>query len=261
MQTFTVFSDLFLSMKIFGIIPARYASTRFPGKPLARIGDRTMIRRVYERCLACRDLDELAVATDDERIGQEVASFGGKVILTSPDHASGTERCGEAARLIKARPGDIVINIQGDEPFIHPDQVSQVAGLFRNKEVEIGTLVKRIASPEELFSPHTVKATFDILHRAICFSRQALPYCREAVPEQWLSSTAYYKHIGLYGYRAGILQQLVKLQPSPLEKAESLEQLRWIENGFRVHVALTDRDSLSIDTPADLLKITNTDGF
>jgi 3-deoxy-manno-octulosonate cytidylyltransferase (CMP-KDO synthetase) len=247
-------------MKILGIIPARYASTRFPGKPLALIGGKTMIRRVYDQALQCRDLDYVVVATDDPRIEKEVASFGGNVMMTSPDHKSGTERCGEAAIRLKGRGAGVVINIQGDEPFIHPEQISQLAGLFRRKEVMIGTLVKQVKSEGVLFDPNVVKVIFDKNGRALCFSRQALPYCRGIEQTEWLKAGKFYKHIGLYGYRTEVLKQITELPVSGLEKAESLEQLRWIENGYPVHVAETERESVAIDTPADLLKITNIPG-
>ncbi len=244
-------------MKILGVIPARYASTRFPGKPLAMIGERTMIRRVYEQALLCKELDHLIVATDDERIRSEVASFGGNAILTSPDHKSGTERCGEVARGSTGKKFDVILNIQGDEPFIHPGQIASVAKLFRHKEVGIGTLAKEINNERELFDPNVVKVIFDHELCALYFSRQAIPFIRGAEQKEWLTKGRFYKHIGLYGYRREVLNRIVKLPVSDLETAESLEQLRWIGNGFKIHVAQTAEESISIDTPADLLKITN----
>jgi 3-deoxy-manno-octulosonate cytidylyltransferase (CMP-KDO synthetase) len=248
-------------MKILGIIPARYASSRFPGKPLVMIDGKSMVQRVYEQALKCRELSSVVIATDNEIIEKHIETFHGNVIMTSVHHQSGTERCQEVLEKLGNDPDynfDVVINIQGDEPFIDPGQISELANTFRNPEVGLATLVKRIKSPEELTNPNVVKVIFDNNFRAIYFSRSALPYFRGKETSEWLDNCDYFKHIGIYGYRPEMLRVIVKLAASPLETAESLEQLRWIENGYTVHVRETEFESLAIDTPADLLKITNT---
>jgi len=247
-------------MNILGIIPARYSSTRFPGKPLVMIGEKSMIRRVYEQAIQCREISSVIVATDSEAIEKHVKSFSGNVVMTSVHHKSGTERCQEVLEKLSSDQEhnfDVVINIQGDEPFIDPGQISELAGTFRNPEVRLATLVKRIKSSEELTNPNVVKVIFDKNFRAIYFSRSALPYFRGKETSEWLDKSDYFKHIGIYGYRPEILREIVKLAASPLETAESLEQLRWIENGYPVHIVETEFESFAIDTPADLLKITN----
>jgi 3-deoxy-manno-octulosonate cytidylyltransferase (CMP-KDO synthetase) len=245
-------------MKILGVIPARYGSSRFPGKPLANILGKPMIQRVYEQAKKCLLLDELIVATDDERIAACIRSFNGNVMMTPETLDSGTERCHVA---VKNFPGkaefDVVINIQGDEPFINPQQISQVAGCFLSEKVVIGTLVKKITQQDELINPNVVKVVFDKHYQALYFSRQPIPYFRGTEPADWLKGTIYYKHIGIYGYRTGVLESITQLPVSPLEKAESLEQLRWLEYGIPIHVKKTDYESIAIDTPGDLLKITN----
>ena len=246
-------------MKILGVIPARFASTRFPGKPLTEILGKSMIRRVFEQASRCQFLEEVVVATDDERISDHVSSFGGNVVMTSPDHRSGTERCYEASAKLDGH-FDVVINIQGDEPFIDPHQIEQLAACFKQQEIRIATLVKRIINHEDLENPNVVKVTFDKNMKAICFSRSPIPYYRGKPVSSWPESFDYFKHIGIYGYRSEVLMQLVRLQESGLEKAESLEQLRWIWNGYQVHVRETEFESIAIDTPADLLKITNISG-
>ncbi|MDP4281116.1 MAG: 3-deoxy-manno-octulosonate cytidylyltransferase [Bacteroidota bacterium] len=247
-------------MKILGVIPARYASTRFPGKPLAMIGDKTMIRRVYERSHQCPDLSELVVATDDHRIEEHVLAFGGKALMTSPNHRSGTERCREVLDTLGGvKSFDVVINIQGDEPYIRTEQISLLTGLFNDTNVKIGTLIKKISGEEELFNHNVVKVIFDRNQKAICFSRQPLPFYRGKPENEWIKMHDYFKHIGIYGYRSSVLTEITKLEVSPLEKAESLEQLRWIENGFSIYVRRTNWESVAIDTPDDLLKLTNTD--
>jgi 3-deoxy-manno-octulosonate cytidylyltransferase (CMP-KDO synthetase) len=246
-------------MKILGIIPARYASSRFPGKPLALINGKSMIMRVYEQALKCELLNDVTVATDDERIRSHVSEYGGNVMMTSPDHRSGTERCAEVVRGFFADgiKYDAVVNIQGDEPFIDPVQISLVAGCFRDRHIRIATLVRKIDSYETLFDPNVVKVIFDRNYRAIYFSRNPLPYMRGEEPREWIGIHPYYKHIGIYGYRPETLEEISNLNAAPLETMESLEQLRWIENGYIIHVALTDLDSHAVDTPEDLLKITN----
>jgi 3-deoxy-manno-octulosonate cytidylyltransferase (CMP-KDO synthetase) len=236
-----------------GIIPARYASSRFPGKPLALIGDRTMVRRVYEQ--ASKSLDLVYVATDDQRIFDSVKGFGGKVVMTSADHQSGTDRCSEAADLIGAETGktiDVVVNIQGDEPFIKPEQIDLVKDCFSDPSVSIATLVRKTEPGEDIFNPNQPKVILNGEGDAIYFSRAAIPYIRGEGKETWSTNHTFYKHIGLYAYRTETLKKLTKLERSQLEIMESLEQLRWIENGFSIRTAVTIWESLGIDTPEDL---------
>jgi 3-deoxy-manno-octulosonate cytidylyltransferase (CMP-KDO synthetase) len=240
-------------MKILGIIPARYASSRFPGKPLVDIAGKSMIQRVYEQAKKCTHLAEVIIATDDERILNHVIAFGGLAVMTSINHQSGTDRCAEVAL---AHPQyDIIINIQGDEPYIDPEQISKLAGCFNAPDVQIATLVKGIKSEQELHNPNSPKVVVNKLAEAVYFSRSALPHIRGEEPQNWLEFYPYFKHIGIYGYRADILQQITKLPISPLEKAESLEQLRWIENGYRIKVAETELETYAIDAPEDLLNL------
>ena len=239
-------------MNSIGIIPARYASTRFPGKPLVDIGGKTMIRRVYEQASKSK-LQQILVATDDERILAEVENFGGKAVMTGSQHQSGTDRCFEAYCTYN-QPSACIINIQGDEPFIQPEQINQVLDCFTNPLTQIATLIKTISTPEELSNPNVPKVVKDTQEQAIYFSRQPIPFYRGAAPEEWLLQHNYYKHIGIYGYRSDILEQITRLSPSQLELAESLEQLRWLENGFKIKTALTTYDNFGIDTPADLEK-------
>jgi len=250
-------------MKIIGIIPARYASTRFPGKPLCMIDGKSMIRRVYEQVSACSLLTDLLVATDDERIEKHVKDFGGRVIMTSGSIRSGTERCNEVIKKLFQKNHeqyDIVINIQGDEPFIDPLQIAHIAGCFQDRDVTLATLVKKITSEEDLSNPNVVKVLIDIHSRAIYFSRAALPFFREKEDQSRIHIHAFFKHIGIYGYTPGILHEITGLPESSLEKAESLEQLRWIENGYSICVRETEFESIAIDSPVDLLKVTNRPG-
>lgn len=246
-------------MKVIGIIPARYSSSRFPGKPLAMIRGKTMIRCVYEQVMKSGLLNSVCVATDDSRIEQEVSGFGGNVIMTSEAHKSGTDRCMEAAHKLteSGKYFDVVINIQGDEPFIHPESINILAECFRNPQVEIATLAKRIEDNEVLFNPNVNKLIVDKDKNAIYFSRHPIPYLKNHEKSDWTQSFVFLKHIGIYGYRFDTLKALTHLEVSALEKAESLEQLRWIENGYKIHVEFTDFDSIGIDTPEDLLKIIN----
>jgi 3-deoxy-manno-octulosonate cytidylyltransferase (CMP-KDO synthetase) len=234
-----------------GIIPARYASSRFPGKPLALIGNRPMIQRVYEQ--ASKSLSLVYVATDDERIYDAVLSFGGKAIMTSPDHQSGTDRCAEAVALIAGDP-DVVINIQGDEPFIRPEQIDLLKECFTSESVEIATLVRKVEAGEDIFNPNQPKVVITAEGDALYFSRAAIPYIRDTETGKWAGKHVYYKHIGLYAYRTDTLKKITLLPRSPLEIAESLEQNRWLENGFRVRTAVTLWESIGIDTPEDLEK-------
>ncbi len=243
-------------MRFLGLIPSRYASTRFPGKPLADIGGKSMIRRVYEQ--VSQVLSDVYVATDDERIAQHVKSFGGRVVMTASTHRSGTDRCAEAIQTIQRdvqETFDIVINIQGDEPFIQPSQLELLKGCFNEKENQIATLVKRVASEEDLFNPNIPKVILNRKKEAIYFSRSTIPYIRNSAKEEWLKVHTFFKHIGIYAYRFKTLLEITKLEPSNLELAESLEQNRWLENGYRIQTAETDTENLAVDTPADLEKV------
>ena len=240
-------------MKILGIIPARYASTRFPAKALVDIAGKSMVQRVYEQAKKCSSLNEVMVATDDERIFNHVNEFGGKVIMTSANHQSGTDRCAEVSA---ASPEfDVIINIQGDEPFINPQQIAKVAACFTIEKTELATLVKKIQLDEELHNTNIPKVILNNRSEAVYFSRSVIPYIRGQQLHKWLQHHTFYKHIGIYGYRAAVLQVITKLPVSSLEKAESLEQLRWIENGYQIKVAETELETLAIDTPADLENI------
>ncbi len=241
-----------------GIIPARYASTRFPGKPLVMINGKTMIQRVYIQ--ASKVIDNVCVATDDIRIEREVKKFGGNVIMTSPYHQSGTDRCAEALDIFEKqleRNFDVVVNIQGDEPFIQPTQLETLMRCFENANTQIATLVKPIRSNEDVFNPNHVKAVIDKHNRAMYFSRSPIPYLRNKTISTWDTQHEYYKHIGIYAYRSGVLRELTTLKQTSLEMAESLEQLRWLENGYYIMVEKTEFESLSVDTPEDLEKIKN----
>lgn len=239
--------------KILGLIPARFRSTRFPGKPLADIDGKSMIQRVYERAIKSASLDEVVVATDDERILLHVNEFGGRAIMTAATHQSGTDRCAEASYKL---PGfDVIINIQGDEPFIDSGQIDLLASCFANENTQLATLVKRITSTDELNNPNSPKVILDSTSNAIYFSRTPIPYLRDKDPATWLGYHTFYKHIGIYGYRYQTLQAITQLPVSLLEKAESLEQLRWIENGYSIRVAVTEIETSAVDTPEDLQKI------
>ncbi len=236
---------------ILGIIPARYASTRFPGKPLADIGGKSMIQRVYEQVKKSKLVTDVIVATDNQEIFDHVTKFGGRVRMTKESHVSGTDRCYEALTLQKAS-FNYVINIQGDEPFIQPEQIDLLARLLDGK-TEIATLVKKIEDREQLFNPNVVKAVVAANGEALYFSRSTVPHIRNTPEAEWMSKHSFYKHIGMYAYRTDVLKRLTELPVSALEKAESLEQLRWLENGFRIKVAETKKETIGIDTPEDLL--------
>lgn len=237
-------------MNILGIIPARYASSRFPGKPLVDIAGKSMIRRVYEQAVKCADLTDVMVATDDDRIFDHVINFGGKAIMTGDYHQSGTDRCAEVASIHIGY--EVIINIQGDEPYIDPEQISKLAACFTAPDVQIATLIKRIKTEQELHNPNSPKVVVNKLNEAVYFSRSALPHIRGEEPQNWLEFYTYFKHIGIYGYRVDVLQQITKLEVSALERAEALEQLRWIENGYRIKVAETEFETYAVDTPEDL---------
>ncbi|HYF68002.1 MAG TPA: 3-deoxy-manno-octulosonate cytidylyltransferase [Ohtaekwangia sp.] len=239
-------------MKILGVIPARYASTRFPAKPLVDLGGKSMIQRVYEQVKQSNSLHHIVVATDHPEIFQHVQNFRGDVCMTNENHVSGTDRCYEALQL-QPEQFDYVINIQGDEPFIQPDQIDLLAGKL-NGQTEIATLVKAIDQHSALFNPNVVKAVLSKEGQALYFSRSIIPHIRNAHESLWLEKHVFYKHIGMYAYRTDILERITKLEVSSLEKAESLEQLRWLENGFKITVAETFTETVGIDTPEDLLK-------
>jgi 3-deoxy-manno-octulosonate cytidylyltransferase (CMP-KDO synthetase) len=236
-------------MKFIGIIPARYASTRFPGKPLAVLGGKSVIQRVCEQ--ASSVLEEAWVATDDERIFNAVESFGGHAVMTRNDHKSGTDRIEEAAEKI-GTDADVIINIQGDEPFIQPSQINTLKQLFDNPDTQIGTLGKRFENMEAVCNPNSPKIVCDKNGFALYFSRSIIPFVRGKEQASWISNFPYLKHLGLYAYRRHVLREVTQLPQSPLEIAESLEQLRWLENGYHIRVGLTDVETVGIDTPEDL---------
>ena len=236
-----------------GIIPARYASTRFPGKPLVDIAGKSMVQRVFEQAKKCYSLAEVIVATDDNRIYDHVSSFGGKAVMTDSNHQSGTDRCAEVAALHPEY--EVIVNIQGDEPYIDPEQITKLVACFTVANTQIATLIKRVLTAEELFNINSPKVLINKLQEAIYFSRSPLPHIRGEAQANWLQHFTYFKHIGIYGYRADVLQQITRLPISGLEKAESLEQLRWIENGYRIKVAETELETFAIDTPEDLKKL------
>lgn len=242
-------------MNIIGIVPARFGSTRFPGKPLADINGKSMIQRVYEQCIQANRLSRLVIATDDERIFNHVIDFGGNAVITSPQHQSGTDRCAEIMEKIGVEKWDVVINIQGDEPYIHPEQIDLLCSTFDTEETKVATLVKKITSIDELFNHNNVKVILNKRKEAIYFSRTPIPYNRNFPEQEWLKYSTYYKHIGIYGYRTQTLLELSKLAKTNLEVTESLEQLRWIENGYSIRAEITSLESIAIDTPDDLLRI------
>jgi len=235
--------------KILAVIPARFASTRFPGKPLADIAGKSMIQRVYEQVKKSSGISHITVATDNAKIFDHVKTFG-NACMTKEDHPSGTDRCYEAFTSLH-EDFDYVMNIQGDEPFIQPDQIEQLAGVLDGK-TEIATLVKKIDNKEELDNPGEVKVVMDNTNKALYFSRSIIPYLRNAPTKEWLDHYGYYKHIGLYAFRSDILKQITSLPVSSLERAESLEQLRWLENGYQIKVAITNTESICIETPEDI---------
>lgn len=241
-------------MQILGIIPARYASTRFPAKALVDIGGKSMIQRVYEQSAKATQLDQVIVATDDERILNHVLDFGGKAVMTSENHHSGTDRCYEALTKTEGLY-EYVINIQGDEPFISPEPIDRLAEVLTG-DTELATLVKIIDSDEILFNPNVPKAVLNKRNEVMYFSRQTIPYLRNKETQEWLSSHVFYKHIGIYAYRTDVLAQITKLPVSSLEKAEALEQLRWLENGYAIKAVITSDDSHGVDTPDDLDRVT-----
>lgn len=244
--------------KFIAIIPARWASSRFPGKPLADLGGLTVIERVCRR--VSEAVENVYVATDDQRIFNEVARFGGRPIMTRQDHRSGTDRCLEAfEKLVAEGVADpattVIVNVQGDEPFIHPEQIRQLTACFVDTCTDIATLVRPFDAGmpfANLENPNTPKVEIDLKGRAMTFSRSVIPYLRGAAPEEWPGMHQYYTHIGIYAYRGNILREIAALPPSPLETAESLEQMRWIQNGYQITTAISNFPTIGIDTPADL---------
>lgn len=239
-------------MRVVGIIPARYGSTRFPGKPLAIINGKPMIQRVYEQAMKSK-LDAVYVATDDVRIADAVMDFGGEYIMTSPNHRSGTDRCREAIDSLENQY-DAVVNIQGDEPFVEPKQIDLLIEMILRDDTVLASLAKPISEADELFSPNVVKVVMDKDGKALYFSRNPIPYMRNVVNKDWMNKGFFYKHIGIYAYKTEALLQIAEMQPSALELSESLEQLRWIENGMSIRMAVTNAETISIDAPEDLEK-------
>ncbi|MEI6577471.1 MAG: 3-deoxy-manno-octulosonate cytidylyltransferase [Bacteroidota bacterium] len=245
-------------MRNIAIIPARYASTRFPGKPLVMIDGKTMIQRVYEQALKAEILSEVIVATDDSRIHDHVLGFGGKSVMTPDTLNSGTERCAFVLQILMNQGNvtpDMVINLQGDEPYIQPSQIEVLCQCLMKPDVPIATLAKEIKDSEELFNTNVVKLIRDKDNFAIYFSRYPIPFQRNKPEAVWTEHHKYLKHIGLYGFQTQALERISKLETSPLALAESLEQLSWIENGMRIFVELTTIENQAIDTPEDLLKL------
>ena len=238
-------------MKFIGIIPARYASSRFPGKPLARLGGKFVIQRVYET--VSKALDDAYVATDDQRIYDAVVGFGGKAVMTREDHKSGTDRIEEAVEKL-GTDADVIVNVQGDEPFIQRSQIETVCKCFDDPSTQIATIGKPFESIEAAENPNSPKIVLDNNGYALYFSRSVIPFIRGVEREEWLDNYPFLKHLGLYAYRKDVLRGITRLPQSSLEKAESLEQLRWLQNGFRIKVGITDFETVGIDTPEDLVR-------
>jgi 3-deoxy-manno-octulosonate cytidylyltransferase (CMP-KDO synthetase) len=239
-----------MKTKILGVVPARFASTRFPAKALVEIAGKSMVQRVYEQASKSGSLAKVIVATDHEKIFETVQNFGGNVVMTSEDHPSGTDRCFEALQK-ESRQYDYVINIQGDEPFIKPEQIDELATLL-DGQTQIVTLVSIIKEESTLNNPGNVKVIFNKNMDAIYFSRESIPYLRGVEKPEWANKHTYYKHVSLYAYRTDILEQITRLPVSSLERAESLEQLRWLENGYKIKIGITEHENIGIDTPEDL---------
>ena len=241
-------------MKLVAIIPARYASSRFPGKPLVDIGGKTMIQRVYEQVQKAKSVSHIIVATDDIRIESHVNHFGGEVLMTSTELKSGTDRCAAAVEQLFGK-FDSVINVQGDEPFIHPEQIDQVAKLLEHNDTQIASLARKITNNADIYDPSKVKVVLDKNKKALYFSRSPIPFNRNAEKSDWHTNTDYFLHVGIYGYKTHILKEIAMLTQTKGELAESLEQLRWLENGYTIHMEITEHESYGIDTPEDLEKI------
>lgn len=244
-------------MRSIAIIPARYASTRFPAKPLAMLGGKMVIERVYEQ--VAKAVERVVVATDDERIFDAVRTFGGEVVMTSTDHRSGTDRCAEAVEKL-GYDADIIINVQGDEPFIAPEQIETLIACFKSEQTDIATLVKPFKAEDDieaLENPNSPKVVVNEANEAIYFSRSVVPYLRGVERNEWLNNHTFYKHIGIYAFRTEVLKKITRLPQSSLEKAESLEQLRWLENGYKIGIGVTNIETVGIDTPEDLVRAEN----
>jgi 3-deoxy-manno-octulosonate cytidylyltransferase (CMP-KDO synthetase) len=241
-------------IKATGIIPARYASTRFPGKPLIDLAGKSMLQRVYEQCKLSKSLSRIIIATDDERIYKHAESFGAEVCMTDEKHPSGTDRCAEVALKMNIDT-DVIINIQGDEPLINPSQIDLLANCFADSKTQIATLIKVIDSEDVLFNTNTPKVVLDSENFAIYFSRECIPHIRNKEKSEWLSANTFYQHIGIYAYQKNVLQEITKLKTSSLETAESLEQLRWIEHQYKIKTAITNEDTFAIDSPEDVDKV------
>jgi 3-deoxy-manno-octulosonate cytidylyltransferase (CMP-KDO synthetase) len=240
-----------MNMEIIAIIPARYASTRFPGKPLAKLAGKPVIQHVYEK--VTQTLANAWVATDDKRIYDAVESFGGKAVMTRTDHKSGTDRIQEAVDKIGTN-ADIIVNIQGDEPFIQTSQINTICQLFEDPNTQIATIGKYFTDAQALMNPNSPKIVTDINNFALYFSRSVIPFIRGVDNESWLQKFPFIKHLGIYAYKRDVLKEITQLPQSPLEKAEKLEQLRWLQNGYRIKVGLTDIETIGIDTPEDLIR-------
>jgi len=240
-------------MKILGVIPSRFGSSRFPGKPLIDLAGKSMIQRVYEGAQKCSAFSELVVATDDERIFNHVKDFGGQAVMTSSAHQSGTDRCGEV--VLQYADYDIVVNIQGDEPLVEAAQLHELLSAFEHPQTKIATLGIAIQSQQELFNPNRIKVVVNANSQAIYFSRNPIPFGAQMLQEFWMKNYPYVRHIGLYAYRVETLQQLVNLEPTALEKQESLEQLRWMYYGFPIHVVMTEIETPNVDSPEDVAQI------
>lgn len=240
-------------MKALGIIPSRYQSSRFPGKPLIDIAGKSMIQRVYEQACQSQKLNEVVVATDDQRIFDHVLSFGGKVVMTHSGHTNGTSRCGEV--IVHETGFDVVINIQGDEPLVRPEQIDQVLTLFDSPEVEIATVVKRLKHSDDIINENRIKVVLDHQGNALYFSRNAIPFVQGKQVSHWPETLPYFKHIGIYAWRVNTLLQLLQLPETELEKAESLEQLRWLFHGYKIATVETHVETPNVDTPEDVAAV------
>lgn len=241
--------------KILGIIPARFASSRFPGKPLTDIAGKSMIHRVYRQAKQASLLNNVVIATDDERIFSHATAFGANVVMTSQRHHTGTDRCAEVIRMKAYSNFDVIINIQGDEPLIDPEQINLLASIFINSQPDIATLIRPLKNPEDITNPNIIKVVIGKNQNAIYFSRSPVPFVRNEHPDHWHMKHPFFQHIGIYGYTNDALLKLSRLDNSPLEKAESLEQLRWLENGLQIMTGVSDHISYSIDTPEDVAKV------
>jgi 3-deoxy-manno-octulosonate cytidylyltransferase (CMP-KDO synthetase) len=238
--------------KVLGVIPARYDSSRFPGKPLTDIGGKSMIQRVYEQAAAGGILDHIVIATDDVRIYDHAKGFGAEALFTRAEHLSGTDRCAEVAALLPEYA--ICINIQGDEPFLDPVQIERVTRPLLEGRAQISTLAIPIQDQESLFNPNVVKVVFNKNGHALYFSRSPIPFLRGVTAAEWAGKEAHFRHLGLYGFQRETLLEVAGLPPSILERSESLEQLRWLENGYSIFIAITDKDTIGVDTPEDAQK-------